>query len=228
MSSCLLTLSLAHWGRAWNIIFWPHLTQLSRKENLKEEYHKWINTAFAHILFCRWGVWASNLGPSLSQWIVLYTCRTPTWDVRAHTLRRYRERSLGTWEIIEWDCVKLCTDKNQTKNPCRRCRRDTWVSGSRSSPIQYFCFFNNAFRKRGAPHVMAYWWGPSSIALLPATKTSGGGSASGKPWERLMAPYWFETRVISRITDSVKKVRRSAVLGICSSNKLFWNDFHTH
>src|SRR6185436_4836645 len=34
---------------------------------------------------------------------------------------------------------------------------------------------------------------------------------SGKPCARLIAPYSFETRVISRITDSVKVLARCAV-----------------
>ena len=48
------------------------------------------------------------------------------------------------------------------------------------------------------------------IAAHAASFIGSGIGKSGKPWARLIAPYWFATRVISRITDSVKVVARLA------------------
>ena len=87
----------------------------------------------------------------------------------------------------------------------------------RSIPIHCCCFSTRACRKLAAPQVTAYWWGPCSMAFTAASITGWGGSASGNPCDRLMASYWFATRVISRITDSVKWQRRLAVAGIGSS-----------
>jgi hypothetical protein len=55
------------------------------------------------------------------------------------------------------------------------------------------------------------------MAMWAAAMTSGGGSPSGNPWERLMALYLMEMRVISRMTDSVKRFKREAVCGILHS-----------
>src|SRR5437667_7433224 len=43
----------------------------------------------------------------------------------------------------------------------------------------------------------------SSMACIATRLTSSGAAKSGKPCERLTAPYFRASRVISRITDSV-------------------------
>src|SRR6266511_3900983 len=68
-----------------------------------------------------------------------------------------------------------------------------------------------AARNVGDPQVTGYWWKPSVRARLAASTTSGGGSKSGKPWARLMAPCSSARRVISRITDSVNRDTRAEV-----------------
>src|SRR5215210_7620323 len=49
------------------------------------------------------------------------------------------------------------------------------------------------------------------MAAHAASFIGSGIGKSGKPCARLIAPYWFATRVISRITDSVKVLARLAV-----------------
>jgi len=67
-----------------------------------------------------------------------------------------------------------------------------------------------AWRSAGAPQVVAYWWwAPPAVSAAWAARTiSGGGSKSGKPCAKLIArsgPCRARlTRVISRMTDSVK------------------------
>src|SRR2546421_8353895 len=46
----------------------------------------------------------------------------------------------------------------------------------------------------------------SAIARIATLLTSFGAAKSGKPWERLTAPYLIASRVISRITDSVNRL----------------------
>src|SRR5690554_2748529 len=70
-----------------------------------------------------------------------------------------------------------------------------------------------ARRRRGEPHVMAYWLMSARIASQAASLMTSGAGKSGKPWARLMAPASLATRVISRITDSVKPCVRRAVRG---------------
>src|SRR6266513_5074210 len=48
------------------------------------------------------------------------------------------------------------------------------------------------------------------IAAHAASFIGSGIGKSGKPCARLIAPYWFEMRVISRITDSVNVLARFA------------------
>ena len=55
--------------------------------------------------------------------------------------------------------------------------------------------------------------GASRIARQAASFTSSGGSKSGIPCPRLIAPCFWAIRVISRITDSVKNRTRSASTG---------------
>src|SRR4051812_41229712 len=61
-----------------------------------------------------------------------------------------------------------------------------------------------ARRKSGAPHVIAYWLTSASIAALAASFSSVGHGKSGKPCARFTAPRSRASRVISRMTDSVK------------------------
>src|SRR6185503_16568369 len=44
------------------------------------------------------------------------------------------------------------------------------------------------------------------IACMATRLMSSGAAKSGKPCERLTAPYFMASRVISRITDSVKRL----------------------
>jgi hypothetical protein len=55
---------------------------------------------------------------------------------------------------------------------------------------------------------MAYWLISSRTASHAAVLSSAGQEKSGKPWARLMASYCRDSRVISRITDSVKRSAR--------------------
>src|SRR5688500_13549311 len=61
-----------------------------------------------------------------------------------------------------------------------------------------------ARRSRGVPHVIAYWWKSPSSARWAASTSARGGGKFGIPWARLIPSYWLFTRVISRMTDSVK------------------------
>src|SRR5258708_5153808 len=61
-----------------------------------------------------------------------------------------------------------------------------------------------ASRKFCAPHVIAYWLTSASIAAFAASFSSCGHAKSGKPCARLIASCWIASRVMSRITDSVK------------------------
>src|SRR5215470_2659577 len=62
-----------------------------------------------------------------------------------------------------------------------------------------------AWRRLRAPQVIAYWLTSVSMARRAASLTSSGAAKSGKPCERLTAPWSWARRVISRITDSVKR-----------------------
>ena len=62
-----------------------------------------------------------------------------------------------------------------------------------------------ASRNSSAPHVIGYWLMSSVIARRAASLISSGAGKSGKPCERLIAPCATESRVISRITDSVNE-----------------------
>src|SRR3954452_4281734 len=61
-----------------------------------------------------------------------------------------------------------------------------------------------AARNSLAPQVIAYWLTSASIAAFAASLSSGGQAKSGKPCERLMPLCCRHSRVISRMTDSVK------------------------
>src|SRR5258708_39098775 len=77
------------------------------------------------------------------------------------------------------------------------------VSGSISKPRYHLVFLAIASRKSFAPQVIAYWFTSSAIACIATRLTSSGAAKSGNPCERLTAPYFIASRVISRITDSV-------------------------
>src|SRR6266566_6960341 len=87
----------------------------------------------------------------------------------------------------------------------------TCVIGSMAMWYQSSYFAANAFRSRAAPQVMAYWLTSSRIARAAASFRTSGQGKLGKPCERLMAPCSLASRVIPRITDSVKPCVRRAV-----------------
>src|SRR5215813_5069159 len=58
---------------------------------------------------------------------------------------------------------------------------------------------------------MAYWWKSPSRARCAASTSSRGGGKFGMPCARLMPSYWLFTRVISRMTDSVKPWTRREI-----------------
>src|ERR1700722_16092684 len=62
-----------------------------------------------------------------------------------------------------------------------------------------------ALRRDFAPHVMAYWLMSAEMASCAARLISAGAGKSGKPCERFTALCRSASRVISRITDSVKR-----------------------
>src|SRR5215475_8992913 len=68
-----------------------------------------------------------------------------------------------------------------------------------------------AFLRLGVPQVIAYWWKSPSIARWAAAMSSGGGGKLGMPWARFTPPSWSTTRVISRMTDSVKPWTRREI-----------------
>src|SRR6266568_2105536 len=78
-------------------------------------------------------------------------------------------------------------------------------------PYQSWYFFASASRRCLAPHVMAYWLTLSRIARIAASLRTPGQGKLGKPCERLMAPCSLASRVMPRITDSVKPCVRRAV-----------------
>src|SRR6266513_3777174 len=87
----------------------------------------------------------------------------------------------------------------------------TCVIGLMARRYQSWYFAANAFGSRAAPQVMAYWLTSSRIARAAASFRTSGQGKLGKPCERLMASCSFASRVIPRITDSVKACVRRAV-----------------
>ena len=71
-------------------------------------------------------------------------------------------------------------------------------------PMKRLCFFASASRRLWEPQVTAYWWKSSCATCSRRLRIAAGGSKSGKPWLRLTAPYRLQTRVIRRMTESVK------------------------
>src|SRR3982075_2085157 len=90
----------------------------------------------------------------------------------------------------------------------------TVISRSRSTvlPYQLRYFSAIASLSAGLPQVIAYWLMSPLIAAHAASFIGSGIGKSGNPCARLIAPYWFATRVISRITDSVNVLALFAVL----------------
>ncbi len=76
-------------------------------------------------------------------------------------------------------------------------------SGSISIPRKRFVFAVSASRNFFAPQVMAYWLMSAKTASEAAFFRTSGAAKSGNPCDRLIAPCWMASRVISRITDSV-------------------------
>src|SRR3990172_3673821 len=68
-----------------------------------------------------------------------------------------------------------------------------------------------ARRRRGVPQVIAYWWKSPSMARWAASSSSRGGAKFGTPGGGLPPPCWLTTRVISRMTDSVKPWTRREI-----------------
>src|SRR5437899_2998188 len=66
-----------------------------------------------------------------------------------------------------------------------------------------------AWRRFRAPQVIAYWLTSASMARRAASFTSRGAGKSGNPCERFTAPCSWASRVISRMTDSVKRAALS-------------------
>src|SRR5437667_1628553 len=92
------------------------------------------------------------------------------------------------------------------------------VSGSTVMPYQSAYLRASASRSRLAPQVMAYWLMSARIAREAASLMTSGAGKLGKPCARLMAPCSLATRVIQRMTDSVKPwVRREVCMDYESS-----------
>src|SRR3954469_4000433 len=91
--------------------------------------------------------------------------------------------------------------------------QQTVISFSGSTSMSYHVRYLSAIASRsaGLPQVIAYWLTSPWIAAHAASFIGSGIGKSGKPWARLIAPYWLAIRVISRITDSVKLLARFAV-----------------
>ena len=96
------------------------------------------------------------------------------------------------------------------------------VSGSRVRPMNRPHFRASAWRKLGAPMVMGYWWGPKRLTSASRSIMAWGGSKSGKPWARLMAPTSMAIRVIRRMTESVKS--RFFLLISCMVKSVLYDD----
>src|SRR6185436_13750461 len=80
------------------------------------------------------------------------------------------------------------------------------VSGSISRPRCHAVFLAIASRKSFEPQVIAYWFTSASIASIARRLMSAGAAKSGNPCDRLTAPCFNASRVISRITDSVNEL----------------------
>src|ERR1043166_3790198 len=97
------------------------------------------------------------------------------------------------------------------------------ASGSISNPRYQLVFFAIASRKSFAPQVIAYWFTSFAIACMATRLMSSGAGKSGKPCERLTAPYLIASRVISRMTDSLKREALREMRDIdCAGELISW------
>src|SRR6185436_10699179 len=86
----------------------------------------------------------------------------------------------------------------------------TFFSGSAWMPL-YFAYFRHSASRSGlAPQVIAYWLTSDVMARQAACLIASGAAKSGYPWERLIAPCFAASRVISRMTLSVNSFAFSA------------------
>lgn len=83
------------------------------------------------------------------------------------------------------------------------------VSGSASIPYQRRYFSAIAARNSSEPQVIGYWLMSSATARRAASFNSAGAAKSGKPCDRLIAPWAFDSLVISRMTDSENERARA-------------------
>src|SRR5262249_40321569 len=90
----------------------------------------------------------------------------------------------------------------------------TFFSGSRLNPLNRAVFSAMALRRFLAPHVIAYWFTLSLIALRAASFISSGAEKSGNPWDKLIPLWSWQSRVISRMTDSVNCSAFFEIFGI--------------
>ena len=77
-----------------------------------------------------------------------------------------------------------------------------------------------AWRRSGAPQVMAYWLTSASIARQAAALISAGAGKSGIPWARLTAPCLAASIDIPRITLSVNRDDFCESRGVASGRGL--------
>src|SRR4029453_18899565 len=86
----------------------------------------------------------------------------------------------------------------------------TFFSGSAWIPLYVAYFRQRASRSGLAPQVIAYWLMSDVMARQAASLIAAGAAKSGYPCERLMAPCFAASRVISRMTLSVNCLAFSA------------------
>src|SRR5277367_481443 len=72
---------------------------------------------------------------------------------------------------------------------------------------------------------MAYWLISAEIASCAARLISAGAGKSGNPCERFTAPWRSARRVISRITDSVKRSAFRESVGLAARARSGWAGF---
>src|SRR5207245_5880229 len=85
------------------------------------------------------------------------------------------------------------------------------VSGFTVMPYQSAYLRVSASRSRLAPQVIAYWFTSSAMARAAASFRISGAGKFGNPCARLMAACSLASRVMPRMTDSVKPWVRVAV-----------------
>src|ERR1700723_3209233 len=98
-------------------------------------------------------------------------------------------------------------------------------SGSATTACVRSKFEAIASRSFFAPQVIAYWLTSAEIASCAARLIAAGAGKSGKPCERLTAPWRRARRVISRITDSVKRSAFRDSFGLAARARSGWAGF---